>query len=123
MAEDIVVYERPGQSKRYAKIIFIGILLFLAVYFPFFGNTLRYQLGGMLDTLFTFIGTVSLIMGGVNLAIGVIGFFGKKMHIGNIVIGALLLWIGCWLTGIMITIFGFTFGGSTISNPGYQFIF
>jgi len=120
MGEDIVFYDEPGRSKKYVKIVFIGILAFIAVYFPLFGNNLRYQIGGMLDTLFNFIGIICLALGGINITIGFLGLVAKKFYVGNVVIGALLLWIGCWLTGIVINIFGVIFGGSEVSNPGYH---
>jgi hypothetical protein len=121
IVQDYVIYERPGQSKRYAKIVFMGILVFLAIYFPFFGYNMRYQLGEMLRRLFDFIGFVCLGMGAINIAVGAIGLFrGRTGGAFSLVIGALLLWIGCWLTGIVINIFGFDFGGSTVSNPGYH---
>ncbi len=78
-----------------------GITIFVLVFFPFYGLTLRFHLGYVLKKLFETIGRYSLI-GGTFLIILCIAslILGKKIRVGWFFAAIVLLWIGCWCTGI-----------------------
>ncbi len=118
--EEIYIVEGKSQGKKYAKYIFYGIIAFLAIYMPFFGSDLRYQLGAIFDMAFNIIGWFCVFGGIIYILLGVLGLFGRNILIGRIIIGALLLWVGCWMTGIAINFFGVDFGGSSASSKGYH---
>ncbi|TFF98909.1 MAG: hypothetical protein EU541_06330 [Promethearchaeota archaeon] len=118
---EYVVYEVPGRNKNYAKLIIIGILAMLGLILPFTAETLRYQLGAIFRLVFNTIGIFCLIIGGLMTAFGFISLFMKRMNFGMLIVGALLLWIGSWITGIAIDFLGFTLGAeSPINDPGYH---
>lgn len=100
--------------------VFFAILIFVLA-FPFFALNLRYQFGGIFSTLIDGIGTFSLAIGGVYMLVGVLGMFTRSHGwIKNVIIGVVLLWIGCWCTGAVIDFWLFTIGDSESSgNGGY----
>ncbi len=127
MAE-VIVYpqQNQGQAKTYIKWVFYGIIIFLAIIFPFFGYEIRSQLGtifrGFFNIVFNVIGTLCIFGGIIYLLLGVFGLFSRRFSFKQIILGALLLWVGCWMTGIVIDFFGVSFGGkgSSISSKGYH---
>ena len=113
-------YVEQSKGKRsFAFWAFIGIILFIAVYMPFFGMNLRYKLGNLFDFIFNFIGTISLLAGFFYFIMGVVKFFtGGRRFISNIAIGLILLWIGSWLTGTIILLLGAQIGQG--ASSGYH---
>jgi hypothetical protein len=102
------------------KYVVIGILIFIFVYFPFFATNLRYTLGSSLSLIFDAIGSLCLMVGGLFLAVGIMGMFTRGYNwVGNLLVGIMLLYIGCWLTGAVLNIMGFEFGDSN-SSGGYH---
>jgi ABC-type transporter Mla maintaining outer membrane lipid asymmetry permease subunit MlaE len=121
MSEIYVIEQDKGQGRRYAKYIFLAILAFVAVYMPFFGGSkLRYQLGEIFELVFNIVGMLCIFGGAILILLGILGLLGRKISIGKIIIGALLLWIGCWMTGIAFNFFGIDFGGSSSTAKGYH---
>ena len=113
----IVIYK----EKRHSKIawIFAGILLFIAVYVPFFGTDLRYQTGTVLKLIFNYIGTVCLVFGPLLIAFSVIRLLlSKRFSLGAMFFGVLLLWIGCFLTDTTYDFMGLLIGRKNPSQ-GY----
>jgi hypothetical protein len=108
-------------SARGITGVFLFIILFLVV-FPFVALPLRYQVGGVLSAVIDGIGRFSLLIGVVFLIIafaeiikGRVDDFAK-----HIVIGVVLLWVGCMCTGIAIDIFGFIIGSGSSGGSGYH---
>ncbi|TXT61006.1 MAG: membrane protein of unknown function [Promethearchaeota archaeon] len=119
--EYYIVDGKSGSGKRYAKYILYGILAFLAIYFPFFGGAqLRFQLSQVFRLIFDTIGMLCVFGGVIFILLGILGLFGRRLAIGKLVIGVLLLWIGCWMTGIAFSLLGVDFGGSSASLQGYH---
>lgn len=115
--ETFVLYKEKG-AKKSIWVIF-GILAFVAIYIPFFGNNLRYQTGTILKAVFTQIGTVFIFLGCVLIFFGILKLFMNRGISKNLLLGVLLLWIGAFMTGTAFDLFGFAFGGSTIPQ-GYH---
>ena len=111
---------KPQKNSKWTIFIFIGIIIFIVIYFPFFAVNLRYQIGATFSRIFDYIGGVCLTIGGAMTAISVLSLFvSRSMNTRWLILGIALLWVGCWCTGSMITIFGITIGNET-SNPGYH---
>ncbi|MHA1989106.1 MAG: hypothetical protein ACW98D_20990 [Promethearchaeota archaeon] len=111
-------------KKRSSSIVFfyLGILGFILVFFPLYSTTLRFQIGRLFSKVFDIIGNLSLFIGGALtfVCIGSI-FFGKTLSFKYFIIGVILLWIGCWVSGITTNLFGFTIGNSnTPGDNGYH---
>ncbi|MFX1364522.1 MAG: hypothetical protein ACFFCE_19430 [Promethearchaeota archaeon] len=107
-------YYHYQEKKTSTTIILIfGLVVFIFLFFPFFGGELKYHLGAMFTKIIDIIGTISLTIGSVFLIIGVIGIFAQSgKWIRNIIVGIALLWVGCWCSGNIINIFGiFTIKG------------
>lgn len=108
----IVIYHQKRRSPNNVFLAFLGILVFIAIYVPFFGSNLQYQTGTIFKYIFNIIGNLFLILGGASLVINILKVFGKRISIGGFTISILLLWIGAFLTGTSFTIMGFLIGGN-----------
>jgi len=112
-------------STRFIGILFVlGIFIF--VFFPFYGLTLRYYIGSTISKGLNFLGTGCLVFGAVILGIGLISVLtGRSLNTKWILMGAVLIWIGCWCTDSVLE-FNFwfwkvVFGDSTSSGgSGYH---
>ena len=116
----IVIYSQKRRSSNKVFLAFLGILVFIAIYVPFFGSNLQYQTGTIFKYIFNIIGNLFLILGGASLVINILKVFGKRISIGGFTISILLLWIGAFLTGTSFTIWGFLMGGER-PPIGYHF--
>jgi len=92
------------------------------VFFPFYGITLCYQVGSVFSKVFDSIGILCLLAGRLAVSFSVLGIFtGRSINTKTFIIGIVLLWVGCWCTGVVLKLFGNTIGGSGVSeNPGYH---
>ena len=108
----IVIYSHKRRSPNKVFLAFLGILVFIAVYVPFFGSNLQYQTGTIFKFIFNTIGNLFLMLGGASLIINILKVFGKRISIGGFTVSILLLWIGAFLTGTSFTIMGFLIGGN-----------
>ncbi len=114
-----VRYDIPGQRKRSGTIIYVyfGILVFILLFFPFYGMNLRYQLGTVFSELIDKFGTVCLILGGIMVAFSVVSIFTSRfVNTKYLIIGIVLLWAGCWCTGAVLNLFGTIIGEGTSSG-------
>jgi hypothetical protein len=103
---------RKGGHRRYI-LIFMAILVFIAFFMPIFGDTLRYQASHLFQEIFNTVGSFAKIAGIVLIGFGFLSIFlGRRIKVSALLFGALLLWIGCFLTYTPFTLFGFNFGGS-----------
>lgn len=111
---------KPEKNSKWVAYTFIGIIVFIVIYFPFFAVNLRYQLGAVFSKIFDQLGMVCLTIGGAMTAISILSLFiSKSINTRWVILGIVLLWIGCWCTGSVLNIFGITIGNET-SNPGYH---
>jgi len=126
MAEIILYPQAESKGKTYVKWVFYGLIAFLAIFFPFFGKDLRYYLApifkGIFNTIFDVVGMFCVFGGIIYILLGIFGLFGRRFSFGKIILGGILLWVGCWMTGFVIDFFGVTFGGegSSLSSKGYH---
>ena len=111
---------RSEKNSKWLYYVFIGIAAFILIYFPFFAMNLRYQVGAVFSKLFDAFGMVCLGMGGIFSLISLFNLFGKgKINIKFLVLGVVLVWIGCWCTGRVVELFWVIIGNEP-PNPGYH---
>ena len=111
---------RPERNSKWTIYMFMGIIIFVLIYFPFFAVNLRYKVGSTFSKIFDTIGTACLMIGGALTAISLLSLFvSRSIRTRWLLVGIVLLWIGCWCTGSVLSIFGITIGNDT-ANPGYH---
>lgn len=104
-------------SSRRIMAIFLALLIFIFVFFPFFGLNWRFQIGGVLSTIIDGIGSICLVIGGLFFLWGLVGIFTRtRSWARNVIVGVALLWVGCWCTGAVINLFGTLIGEGTSSG-------
>jgi len=108
------------KNSKTVYLVFGGIVAFLLLY-PFFALNLRYQTGYIFAKVFDFIGTICLMGGGFFTAYSILNVLvgGRSLNLKMLTTGIVFLWIGCWLTGSVLTIFGVNIGNNNTS-PGYH---
>ncbi|MBA7514544.1 hypothetical protein ES705_06574 [subsurface metagenome] len=113
---------RDRRNSRTTVFILLGILVFVFVFFPFYGMNLRYHVAAVFSKIFDTIGIICLLAGGLAVSFSVLGIFtGRTINTRTFIIGIVLLWVGCWCTGAVLKLFGNTIGGSSSpENPGYH---
>jgi len=115
---EIILIQKKG-SKKTVWIFFV-IILFIAVYVPFFGSNLQYMTAATLRIIFSYIGNICIMFGVFLLILGGINLIrGKKIPVKSFLMGILLLWIGACLTGTIFNLFGM-FIGPTPPPQGYH---
>ena len=75
---DVIIIEKKSSSSKYTFLIFVGIILFIALYFPLMGQSLRYDFGRVFSYIFDKAGTACLYFGVIFLLLGVLSFFFKS---------------------------------------------
>ena len=108
--------------RRTSRITFfvIGMVLFLLVFMPFYGITLRYYIGTSFRLVFDYLGNVFQTVGGfILLIVGAKLIIGHKIWYGGMIFGLLLLYAGAFLTGGTLVLFGMTVYQPT-TTPGFH---
>ncbi|MFW9822147.1 MAG: hypothetical protein ACFFE4_04390 [Candidatus Thorarchaeota archaeon] len=101
--------------------IIIGLGVFIFLFFPFYGIKLKYQVGSFFNTVFDYIGAISLTVGLVATFISVLGgLMGRSLNIKWFMIGITLLWVGCWCNDTVLDLFGAIIGPSRGNSGGYH---
>jgi len=101
-------------------ILVIGVVLFLLVFMPFYGITLQYYIGTSFRLVFDYLGKIFQTVGGFTLLIvGAKLIIGHKIWVGGMVLGFLLLYMGAFLTGGTLVLFGMTVYQPT-NSPGFH---
>ncbi len=117
----LVMDDRNKSSGKWIYWMFFTILIFIAIYIPFFGSNLRYQTSYIFSQIFNILGTFSLTIGGLMVFFGFTGIFTKSRNwIRSLVLGGVLLWIGCWCLGIPSIWDVFSPGSGTGGSAGYH---
>lgn len=97
--------------------VFFGIVGFIAIWVPFFGMNLQYQVGTLFYTIFSNLGEFCIYTGWILLVFTIIGIFiTRKVYIKSLIGCVLLLWIGYFLSGQIFVLLGFQLG--PVQNPG-----
>jgi len=106
----IIIQKRRKSNKVF--LAFLGILGFVAIYVPFFGSNLRYMTGTAFKLIFTNVGNFCLIVGCTLFVINILKIFYGQFKVKGLLMSALLLWIGAFLTGVPFEFMGIIFGGN-----------
>ena len=116
-----LIGSKSGRSSRWIFFVFFCILAFILVFFPFYAINLRYQIGYIFGQIFDTIGWISLTLGGFLTALGFLSMITGRsvLRIRLFIIGVVLLWVGCWCTGVVVDILGITIGNEHASG-GYH---
>ena len=114
---NLIIIERGKKSKP-VFWIFFGILGFIALYIPFYGQNLRFRTSTYFSGSLTYIGTILVNLGVLILIWGLASLVCTKSFrsLKTMVVGFLLLYIGMWFISPNI---GAGFGPSTTST-GYH---
>ncbi|MFX1314419.1 MAG: hypothetical protein ACFE9T_01015 [Promethearchaeota archaeon] len=107
-------------KKNWTMYIFLGILIFILIYFPFFALSIRYKAEYIISIVFDILGGICLTFGGFMITLGVCSIFvGRKFFLRTFILGIVLLYLGCWLTGTVLEFFGFPIGQSGTTGGSY----
>lgn len=109
------------RSSRGIYFVIFCILAFILIFFPFYAINLRYQIGYIFGQIFDTIGWISMTLGGLLLMIGILSIFtgGRSLQFRYLILGIVLLWVGCWCTGVVVDFLGITIGNEHASG-GYH---
>jgi len=106
-----IIQERKHKSKTFTWV-FIGFFAFIAIYVPFFGMNLQYQVGTLFHFVCSKLGELCSYAGWIMLGFNFITVIAnRKIYPKSLAFGILLLWIGAFLTGQAFELFGFQIGG------------
>jgi len=96
--DDIIVYEDGKKHSKYFYVIFFGIIMFVVLYFPLFGSSMRYEYGRSFSLIFSSIGTILVYLGTIYILIGVLSFFNMNPGKGFrfLILGVILLSFAAW---------------------------
>lgn len=112
-------YVALKKGRNMPVLVITGVLFFILIFFPFYGITLRYQVGSIFRIIFDFIGRICLFFGALLLIISIVGMFLHHISWKMFMSGVFLLWAGCWLTGAMVNLFGIHIGDANRGSGGY----
>ena len=108
--------------RRTHKLTFfvIGTVLFIVVFMPIYGTTLRYYIGTSFRLVFDYLGNVFQTVGFVVLVIIVMQLIlYHKISPSGMIFGLILLYTGAFLTGGTVVIMGQTLYQPT-NTPGFH---
>ncbi len=117
---DGIIILRKQRKANHTFLIFLGILGFVAIVVPFFGSNLRYMTSTVFKTIFVSVGQIFLTIGSALLVINILKIFFHQFNVKSMLLSALLLWIGAFLTGIPFEFLGLVFGGGQ-PPQGYHY--
>lgn len=112
--DGIIIYVDKGnkRGRNPIMLVFLAFLIIIAIYIPIFGSSLRFQTSQVFQNIFEIIGSLSKLIGILMAGYGFLSIFtNRRVNIGALLIGGLMLWIGCFLTYTPFTLFGMTLGG------------
>ena len=118
-SNQVVILQRKRKSNR-IFLVFVGILGFVAIFIPFFGSNLRYLTGSAFKTIFTSVGNFCLILGSALFVITLLQVFARRLKVKTLLLSALLMWIGAFLTGVPFELWGMVIGKEQ-PPQGYHF--
>lgn len=105
-----IIRERKHKSKALTWV-FVGIFAIIAVYVPFFGVNLQYQVGTFFHFIFSKLGELCIWAGWILFGFSILATISsRKIYFKSMAFGILLLWIGAFLTGQAFELLGFQIG-------------
>jgi len=108
-----------GRTSKFTFFV-IGMILFILVFMPFYGITLRYYIGTSFRLVIDYLGNIFQTVGELTLIIVLLQlFFFRKIWFNGMVLGFLLLYMGAFLTGGTLVLLGATLYQPT-STPGFH---
>ncbi len=108
----ILIYQKKHSRKTHW--VFIGIILFIAIFMPIYGTALRYEVSSTLRFIFGAVGELCLTFGMVLTMLSVVfSIFSKKFYLKSFIFGIVLLWIGAFMTDTQFSLFGYLFGANS----------
>ncbi len=114
----MIIGKKKDRSTLFQWIL-VGILVFIAVYMPFFGANLRYQTSSILKTVMNVAGTWILTIGGFMVAFGFIGCLMRSSHwMEWLIVGGIMIWVGSWLTGAPFALIDIFFSSESAGSSG-----
>ena len=118
-SDNIIIIAGKRRSHK-LQWIFMAIILFVVVFVPIYGTTLRYDVGITLRMFFSSFGDICLTMGAALVILSILFSLlsRRKFYLKSFIFGIILLWVGAFLTDTQFTIFGYLFGGNN-PDPGY----
>ena len=117
-SDQVNVYFMKKRKSRFMFALII-IIVVVAIVMPIYGTTLRYQVSVSIRLMCDYLGTIFQHCGWIVLGITAIKALFRRISLGGMIAGILLLYVGAFLTGGTVTIFGMTIY-EPISNPGYH---
>lgn len=118
--EGLYIYREKRRKNRILGWVFLGIFGFIAIYVPFFGINLQYQVGSLFYLIFSKLGELCMYAGWILLGFNIIAIFvNRKIYVKSLTFSVLLLWIGAFLTGQAFDLFGIQVG-ATQPPKGYH---
>ena len=112
-------YVTLKKGRNMPILVITGILFFILIFFPLYGITLRYQIGSIFRTIFSFVGKMCLFLGIMLIIISLVGIFLHHISWKMVMSAVILLWVGCWLTGAMVNLLGIQIGDTNRGSGGY----
>ena len=113
------VYVLKRKNNRYMipVLIIIGVLV---IVMPIYGTTLRYQVSISIRLVCDYLGSIFQTIGSMMLLLALAKvLLSRKISLFWITSGIVLLYVGAFLMGGTVTIFGVTVY-EPLTNPGYH---
>jgi len=91
--KDFVIIKDKKKNSNWMFLVLFGIVLFLTVYFPFFGSNLRYKFSVYFTLIFITIGTLLVFLGLISILCGILSFMFRSPLKGfsYLILGTVLL--------------------------------
>ena len=91
-------YPKQGRKGNMIFWVFFGILAFACIYFPFFGQNLRYQVGNFVSDIFSQMGYYIFMGGSFCMAFAFLSALSKKFGkcAKFALIGGAMILLGLW---------------------------
>lgn len=116
---DQAVYVLKKKKNRFMLPIFI-IIVVIVVIMPIYGTVLRYQVSISVRLVCDYLGNIFQMIGWLYLFLTLTAaLLFRKIWIRGMIYGILLLYVGAFLMGGTVTIFGLTVY-EPLANPGFH---
>lgn len=104
--KEIVIIQEKEKGHKWVYWTFFSVVLFVAVYFPFFAPNLKYQVGTVASQIFFLIGGLCYFFGFLFIIWGIVTIFcGRSFNgVKLLIVGVLLIWIASYFAAPTINI-------------------
>ena len=103
----IIIEEKDGGKSGLNWFFYaiFGVMVFLAIYFPFFAPNLRYSVGSLFSQIFSVVGTFCVFFGVLFMVFGILSIFLRRPYKGIqlLCLGFILIYLAGYfiIPGIM----------------------